>query len=85
MVEDLAQFIASNPDARELKRAIAVRMYLSGLKHREIQSILSVSSGFISKWTQLYELGGIPSLKLGHHGSIGYLDQAQRASVITWI
>jgi putative transposase len=85
MAEDLAQFIASNPDARELKRAIAVRMFLSGLKHREIQTILSVSSGFISKWTQLYELGGIPSLKLGHHGSTGYLDQAQRASVISWI
>jgi putative transposase len=85
MAEDLAEFIESNPDPRELKRAIAVQMFLSGLKHREIQGILSVSSGFISKWTQLYDLGGVPKLKLGHRGSSGYLAAAERASVITWI
>jgi hypothetical protein len=59
MAEDLTELIESNPDSRELKRAVAVQMYLSGLKHREIQGILSVSSGFISKWTQLYDLGGV--------------------------
>ena len=49
MVSDtsLADFIASNPDARELKRALAVQMTLLGLKQRMIQSILGVQSGFI--------------------------------------
>ena len=44
MVSDssLAAFIASNPDARELKRALAVQMTLLGLKQRTIQSILGV-------------------------------------------
>jgi putative transposase len=85
MAEDLTELIESNPDSRELKRAVAVQMFLSGLKHREIQAILSVSSGFISKWTHLYDLGGVAKLKLGHRGSSGYLTTAQRAGVITWI
>jgi putative transposase len=85
MAEDLTQLIESNPDPRELKRAVAVQMFLSGLKHREIQGILSVSSGFISKWTQQYDLGGVSNLKLGHRGSSGYLTADQRASVITWV
>jgi putative transposase len=85
MADDLTQLIASNPDPRELKRAVAVQMFLSGLKHREIQVILSVSSGFISKWTQLYEQGDVSSLKLGHRGSSGYLTADQRTSVIAWI
>jgi putative transposase len=85
MAEDLTELIESNPDSRELKRAVAVQMFLSGLKHREIQAILSVSSGFISKWTQLYDLGGVAKLKRGHRGSSGYLSAAQRAGVISWI
>jgi putative transposase len=60
-------------------------MFLSGLKHREIRAILSVTSGFISKWTQLYDLGSVAKLKLGHRGSSRYLSAAQRAGVITWI
>ncbi|MEG3991461.1 IS630 family transposase, partial [Microcoleus sp. S28C3] len=52
MLEELTEFIQSNPDPRELKRAITVSMQLKGYKHREIQESLSVSSGFISKWTQ---------------------------------
>jgi putative transposase len=44
---ELKDFIQSNPDARELKRAVAVQMYLNKYKHRDIQESLSVSSGFI--------------------------------------
>ena len=47
MLEELTEFIQSNPDPRELKRAITVQMQLKGYKHREIQESLSVSSGFI--------------------------------------
>lgn len=85
MLDDLTTFIQSNPDPRELKRAIAVQMWQKGYKHREIQESLSVSSGFISKWTQNYEQNGISSLKLAHVGSIGYLDPSQRSTVIQWI
>ena len=85
MLEDLKEFIQSNPDARELKRAVAVQMFLKGYKHREIGESLGVSSGFISKWTQLYEHGGISELKLGYQGSVGYLEPVQRQAVIAWL
>jgi len=39
-MEELETFIKSNPDPRELKRAMAVRMTLRGHPHREIIKIL---------------------------------------------
>ena len=36
----LEKLIASNPDPRELKRVLAVKMRLQGMKHREIQEVL---------------------------------------------
>jgi len=85
MQDDLNDFIHSNPDARELKRAIAVQMFCKGYKHREIGESLGVSSGFISKWTGCYEKLGVAGLKLGYPGSVGYLEAEQRQSVITWL
>jgi putative transposase len=85
MLDDLKEFIQSNPDARELKRAVAVQMFLKGYKHREIGESLGVSSGFISKWTQLYEHRGLSGLKLGYQGSVGYLEPVQRQAVIAWL
>lgn len=85
MRDDLNEFIQSNPDPRELKRAIAVEMFVQGYKHREIQEILGVSSGFISKWTQLYEQMNVCGLRLGYVGSVGYLEPWQRQAVLTWL
>ena len=85
MLDDLNQFIQSNPDPRELKRAVAVQMFLQGYKHYEIQAILGVSSGFISKWTRLYEQFEVSGLRLGYQGSVGYLEPEQRQAVITWL
>ena len=72
-MEELEAFIESNPDPRELKRALAVRMAIEGYKHREIIKILQVSSGFISKWKQEFILNGIEGLKLNYQRSKGYL------------
>ena len=85
MLEDLSQFIDANPDARELKRAVAVKMYLKGYKHREISEALGVSSGFISKWTERYEEFGVSGLKLGYRGSLGYLEPEQRQQALNWL
>ena len=82
MKPNLKSFIESNPDPRELKRAVSVQMYEQGYQHREIQEILSVSSGFISKWTQSYAQQGVSGLKLKYQGSVGYLSEAQRPAVI---
>lgn len=84
MLDGLNEFIQSNPDPRELKRAVAVQMFLQGYKHREIQAILRVSSGFISKWTRLYEQFGVSELRLRYQGSAGYLEPEQRQAVVTW-
>lgn len=85
MLEELNAFIHSNPDARELKRAVAVQMFLKGYKHREIGESLGVSSGFISKWTGRYEQLGVLGLQLGYPGSVGYLEPEQRQEVIAWL
>lgn len=85
MLEDLNNFIGSNPDARELKRAVAVQMFLKGYKHREISESIGVSSGFISKWAGQYEQMGVAGLRLGYPGSVGYLEPKQRQSVIAWL
>lgn len=85
MSNDLTKFIRSNPDGREIKRAVAVQMYLNGCKHREISAHLGVSSGFISKWTDRYRKTGIAGLKLGYIGSVGYLRPKQRKAVIEWL
>ena len=47
VLNELNKFIQSNPDPRELKRALAVQMVLKGYKHRQIQSILGISSGLL--------------------------------------
>ena len=38
----LGEFIQSNPDPRELKRALAVQMVLKGYLYRQIAEILQV-------------------------------------------
>lgn len=84
-MEELEAFIESNPDPRELKRALAVNMTINGYKHREIINILQVSSGFISKWKQEYILSGVEALKLNHKGSKGYLSESEKQQVILWL
>jgi len=85
MADDLNQFIRSNPDPRELKRAIAAQMVVNGYTHREIGESLGVSSGFISKWTHLYQQQGIEGLKLAYRGFVGYLKPEQRVAVLSWL
>ena len=85
MLEELREFIQSNPDPRELKRAITVSMQLKGYKHREIQESLSVSSGSISKWTQIFTMQGLSALKLAYKGSVGYLKPEERTAIIDWL
>jgi putative transposase len=82
---ELENFIASNPDPRELKRAISVRMLIEGIDRETIQEILGVSSPFISKWKINYALHGIEGLRLNHQGSRGQLKPEERAEVIQWL
>ncbi len=84
-MEELDAFISSNPDPRELKRALAVRMTLRGYRHKEIMKILQVCSGFISKWKQVFIINGISGIKLGYKGSKAYLTSKEKEQVLYWL
>jgi putative transposase len=84
-LEELEKFIASNPKATELKRALALKMLTQGLKTKTIQETLGVSAPFISKVKVQYAGNGIEALKVKYKGSRGYLSQRDRAAVIQWL
>ncbi|WP_333223299.1 helix-turn-helix domain-containing protein [Microcoleus sp. Pol12A5] len=84
-IDCLESFIKSDIDAIELKRAIAVRMALSGNIYHEISNILGVSNFFIGYWKKQFKTKGIAGIKLGHKGSKGYLTARQNTEVIEWL
>ncbi len=84
-LQELQEFIQSNPAPRELKRALAVKMLIEGLKPRKIQDILEVSVAFISRCKADYAWSGVQGLKLKHKGSKGYLSSSDRQQIIEWI
>lgn len=84
-MDELVELIQSNPDPRELKRALAVQMVLKGYLYRQIEEILHVSDSFISKWWLVFEAEGVSGLYLGYQGTKGYLDPQQRLAVINWL
>jgi putative transposase len=49
-IAQLESFIKNDIDARELKRAIAVRMAISGTIYHGISRILGVNNFFIGYW-----------------------------------
>jgi putative transposase len=81
-IAQLESFIKSDIDARELKRAIAVRMALSGTIYYEISRILGVSNFFIGYWKKQFKTKGIAGIKLGNKGSKGYLTALQNTELI---
>jgi DNA-directed RNA polymerase specialized sigma24 family protein len=47
-IAELQKFIDSRPDAREVRKALAVKLVYQGYKYEEIQTILDVSVGSIN-------------------------------------
>ncbi|UNU25248.1 helix-turn-helix domain-containing protein [Microcoleus vaginatus] len=84
-IAQLESFIKSDIDARELKRAIAVRMASAGNIYHEISLILGVSNFFIGYWKKQFKTKGIGGIKLGHKGSKGYLTALQNTEVLEWL
>jgi putative transposase len=50
--QELEDFIQGNPDAREVKRALAVKWSWSKISFRQLINLLNVSLEFISKWNK---------------------------------
>jgi putative transposase len=84
-LKELSNFIDSNPDARELKRAMSVMMWMEGMPCSKIQKILNVSATFISQCKMKFIKNGVEELKLKYQKSKAYLSQAQRREIINYL
>jgi putative transposase len=82
---ELQEFIALRPDAREVRKALAVKLVYQGYLYEEIQTILDVSLGSITGWKRAYEQQGIDGLRLKHKGRKSYLSQQQLQEVLSWL
>lgn len=81
----LSEFIQSNPEARELKRALAVKLALAGEAYAEITELVGLHKSSISKWKQRFVAQGLDGIRLGYQGSKSYLSVEQKAQVIFWL
>lgn len=62
----LTEFIQSNLEARELKRALAVKMALSGEPYSKITKLLGMHKSCITTWKQKFETQGLDGIKLAY-------------------
>ena len=81
----LSEFIQSNPDSRELKRALAVKLALAGKPYAQITSLLGLHKSSISTWKQRFLVQGLAGIRLGYQGSKSYLSVEQKTQVIAWL
>ena len=81
----LTSFIHSNPPARELKRAIAVKMAIEGESYSNITKLLGMHKSCITTWKQKFAFQGLDGIKLGYKGASSYLKSEQRCETITWL
>jgi putative transposase len=84
-ITELQEFIDERPDAREVRKALAVKLVYQSYKYEEIQTILDVSLGSISSWKQAYETEGISGIRLNYKGRKSYLNTQQREEVLAWL
>jgi putative transposase len=71
-IAELQNFIDCRSDAREVRKALAVKLVYQSYKYEEIQTILDVSLGSITLWKQAYEEYGTSGLRLNHKGRKSY-------------
>ena len=84
-IAKLESFIKSNPDARELKRGLAVKMAIQEYPHQHISKLLGVSSFSIGDWKKNFKANGISGIRLGYKGSRKYLTDEQLSGTIEWL
>lgn len=72
----LTELIQSNPEPRELKRALAVKMVLQDETYANITKLLSMHKSSISSWKQKFATQGLAGIKLAYKGAKSYLTPA---------
>lgn len=84
-MKSLDEIINTSQEAREVKRALSVKMALQEVPTSQITALLNVSPQYVSKWRIQYEVTGAEGLRLGYGGSESYLSQSQREEICHWI
>lgn len=84
-MHDVDEIINEARDAREVKRAVSVKMSAQGFSPVQICHVLNVSLQYVSKWKGLYEAEGGEALRLGYRGSESYLEDRQRQAILRWL
>lgn len=84
-MKSLDEIINESQEAREVKRALSVKMALQEVPTGQITALLNVSPQYVSKWRIQYEAAGAESLRLGYQGRESYLSQSQREEICHWI
>lgn len=77
--------LIDNGDPREIKRALAVKMAVSGYSYSAIGELLSIVPSFVTKWKTAYYESGTEGLFLAHKGSESYLTKEERAEINDYI
>ncbi len=84
-LNELINFTKSRLYSRELKRAIAVKLSLQQYSYTQIQDILNVSLGFISKWKAAFSSEGIKGLLLKYKGAKPLLKAEEKQEILAWL
>jgi len=58
--------IIDSPENLEVKRALAVKMFILDYRTQDICKLLNVSDAFVSKWKIIYENEGAGALKVNY-------------------
>jgi len=84
-MQDLDEIINEATEAREVKRAVSVKMRRQGFSAAQICQVLNVSPQYVSKWKGQYEAEGAGALRLGQRGNEGYWGEEQRQEIVQGI
>jgi transposase len=71
-------------DARELKRALSVKLGLAGMATGVIGELLHVTPRYVRKWRGRYEREGVEALRMRYRGSESSLCVEQRQELEDW-
>ena len=84
-MHDIDEIINEATDAREVKRAVSVKMGHQGCSPAQIGQVLNVSLQYVSKWKGRYEAEGAAALRMKYRGSEGYLRVEEREEILHWL
>jgi putative transposase len=84
-MHDVDEIINEATEAREVKRAVSVKMGQQGFSPAQICQVLNVSLQYVSKWKGQYETEGAAALRVRYRGSEGYLREEERQAIVQWI